>query len=226
MCSVGSAALRTTGTGFTPALIRGCVRHLRPNNPCPGFRPTPPARWAVYSSAHLPLALRPAQLPSLRTERHCRVARRGPWRPLAPPWYVGRSGRVPSEPRCLELDGDGVGGDQTVTPNSGFRSEPNSTVSARGPGAVDSPAAFTLQTVPTTNSCRSGRAVSMTKSHLKLVAPTEVNRTVAPTRRPNAKLRTRERLTSFRAGAGQAILEDNGIPGGGLEQHEILSTPG
>jgi integrase len=33
------------------------------------------------------------------------------------------------------------------------------------------------------------------KSHLKLVTPTEVNRTVAPTRRPNAALRTREQLT-------------------------------
>jgi hypothetical protein len=30
----------------------------------------------------------------------------------------------------------------------------------------------------------------MQKSHLKLVSPTEVNRTVAPTRRPNAELRT------------------------------------
>jgi type 1 fimbriae regulatory protein FimB/type 1 fimbriae regulatory protein FimE len=35
----------------------------------------------------------------------------------------------------------------------------------------------------------------MAKSHLKLMAPTEVNRTVAPTRRPNAELRTREHLT-------------------------------
>src|SRR5271170_2827300 len=35
----------------------------------------------------------------------------------------------------------------------------------------------------------------MAKSHLKLVAPTEVLRTVAPTRRPNAELRTREHLT-------------------------------
>jgi integrase len=35
----------------------------------------------------------------------------------------------------------------------------------------------------------------MAKSHLKLVPPTEVNRTVAPTRRPNAELRTREHLT-------------------------------
>jgi integrase len=33
------------------------------------------------------------------------------------------------------------------------------------------------------------------KSHLKLVTPTEVNRTVAPTQRPNAALRTREQLT-------------------------------
>jgi integrase len=35
----------------------------------------------------------------------------------------------------------------------------------------------------------------MAKSHLKLVAPTEVKRTVAPGRRPNAELRTREHLT-------------------------------
>jgi hypothetical protein len=35
----------------------------------------------------------------------------------------------------------------------------------------------------------------MAKSPLKLIAPTEVLRTVAPTRRPNAELRTREHLT-------------------------------
>ncbi len=35
----------------------------------------------------------------------------------------------------------------------------------------------------------------MAKSHLKVVAPTEVKRTVAPGRRPNAELRTREHLT-------------------------------
>jgi integrase len=35
----------------------------------------------------------------------------------------------------------------------------------------------------------------MAKSHLKLVAPTIVNRTVTPTRPPNATLRTREYLT-------------------------------
>jgi integrase len=35
----------------------------------------------------------------------------------------------------------------------------------------------------------------MAKSHLKLVAPTEVKRTVAPGRRPNSELRTREHLT-------------------------------
>jgi integrase len=33
------------------------------------------------------------------------------------------------------------------------------------------------------------------KSHLKLVTPSTVNRTVAPRRRPNAQLRTREYLT-------------------------------
>ncbi len=35
----------------------------------------------------------------------------------------------------------------------------------------------------------------MAKSHLKLVAPTTVKRTVTPRRRPNADLRTREHLT-------------------------------
>lgn len=35
----------------------------------------------------------------------------------------------------------------------------------------------------------------MAKSHLKLVAPATVNRTVVPTRPPNAELRTREYLT-------------------------------
>jgi integrase len=35
----------------------------------------------------------------------------------------------------------------------------------------------------------------MAKSHLKLVAPTTVKRTVTPTRRPNGDLRTREYLT-------------------------------
>jgi hypothetical protein len=42
----------------------------------------------------------------------------------------------------------------------------------------------------------------MAKSHLKLVTPTEVNRTVAPTRRPNAELRTGEHLTPVVAVAG------------------------
>jgi type 1 fimbriae regulatory protein FimB/type 1 fimbriae regulatory protein FimE len=35
----------------------------------------------------------------------------------------------------------------------------------------------------------------MTKAHLKLVTPAIVNRTVTPTRLPNAALRTREHLT-------------------------------
>ena len=35
----------------------------------------------------------------------------------------------------------------------------------------------------------------MAKSHLKLVTPAIVNRTVTPKRRPNATLRTREYLT-------------------------------
>jgi hypothetical protein len=36
----------------------------------------------------------------------------------------------------------------------------------------------------------------MPKSHLKLVTPSAVNRTVTPKRRPNAELRTREHLTA------------------------------
>jgi hypothetical protein len=35
----------------------------------------------------------------------------------------------------------------------------------------------------------------MAKSHLRVVAPTEVNRTVAPKRQKNAELRTREHFT-------------------------------
>jgi hypothetical protein len=35
----------------------------------------------------------------------------------------------------------------------------------------------------------------MAKTHLRLVAPTEVNRTVRPKRQKNAELRTREHLT-------------------------------
>jgi integrase len=44
----------------------------------------------------------------------------------------------------------------------------------------------------------------MAKSPLKLVTPTEVNRTVAPTRRSNAELRTRERLTPTEV---EAVIE-------------------
>ena len=40
----------------------------------------------------------------------------------------------------------------------------------------------------------------MAKSHLKLVAPSTVNRTVTPTRRPNSELRTREYLTEAEVG--------------------------
>ena len=40
-----------------------------------------------------------------------------------------------------------------------------------------------------------GRAKHMAKSHLKVVAPGAVNRTVTPRRLPNAKLRSREHLT-------------------------------
>src|ERR1700675_2898763 len=41
-----------------------------------------------------------------------------------------------------------------------------------------------------------GGPIFMAKSHVKLVAPTEESQTVAPKRRPNAELRTREHLTS------------------------------
>jgi integrase len=44
----------------------------------------------------------------------------------------------------------------------------------------------------------------LAKSHLKLVTPTEVNRTVAPTRRSNAELRTREHLTPTEV---EAVIE-------------------
>ena len=44
----------------------------------------------------------------------------------------------------------------------------------------------------------------MAKSAFKLVAPTKVNRTVAPTRRPNSELRTREHLTP---GEVEALME-------------------
>jgi integrase len=49
-----------------------------------------------------------------------------------------------------------------------------------------------------------GKAISLTNSALQLVAPTEVFRTVAPTRRPNAELRTREHLTP---GEVDALIE-------------------
>jgi integrase len=42
---------------------------------------------------------------------------------------------------------------------------------------------------------RLGGAIHMAKSHLKLVTPTTVNRTVTPRRRRNGDLRTREYLT-------------------------------
>jgi integrase len=49
----------------------------------------------------------------------------------------------------------------------------------------------------------------MAKSHLKLVAPTTVNRTVAPTRVPNAELRTREYLTAAEVGRLQKAAGGN-----------------
>jgi integrase len=47
--------------------------------------------------------------------------------------------------------------------------------------------------IPTVEHSRGGKAVA--KSHLKLVTPATENRTVTPTRRRNADLRTREYLT-------------------------------
>ena len=48
------------------------------------------------------------------------------------------------------------------------------------------------------------RVISLTNSALDLVAPTEIFRTVAPTPRPNAELRTREHLTP---GEVEALIE-------------------
>ena len=45
------------------------------------------------------------------------------------------------------------------------------------------------------NSLQSEKSEHMVKSHLKLVTPTTVKRTVTPRRLPNASLRTREHLT-------------------------------
>ena len=49
----------------------------------------------------------------------------------------------------------------------------------------------------------------MAKTHLKLVTPTTVNRTVPPTRRPNAELRTREYLTEAEVTCLQKVAGDN-----------------
>ena len=49
----------------------------------------------------------------------------------------------------------------------------------------------------------------MAKSHLKLVAPSSVNRTVTPTRRPNSELRTREYLTEAEVGRLMKAVQHN-----------------
>jgi len=49
----------------------------------------------------------------------------------------------------------------------------------------------------------------MTKSHLRLVAPATVNRTVTPKRRPNADLRTREYLTEAEVERLMAVAKGN-----------------
>ena len=75
--------------------------------------------------------------------------------------------------------------------------------SPHSPRQFDSPTFSGLQTVGCSSKLRTvairGGPITMAKSHLKLVAPTEVNRTVTPTRRPNAELRTREHLTPGRS---------------------------
>src|SRR6266851_10108508 len=48
-----------------------------------------------------------------------------------------------------------------------------------------------------TDSHRQREKQTMDKSGLRLVSPTKVNRTVTPTRRPNAELRPREHLTEI-----------------------------
>jgi len=45
------------------------------------------------------------------------------------------------------------------------------------------------------NSFSAWEGIFVAKSKLRLVSPTNENRTVAPRRRPNAELRTREHLT-------------------------------
>jgi integrase len=54
-----------------------------------------------------------------------------------------------------------------------------------------------------------GRAKRMTNAHLKLVTPTTENRTVAPKRRPNADLRTREHLTEAEVERLMAAAKQN-----------------
>jgi integrase len=49
----------------------------------------------------------------------------------------------------------------------------------------------------------------MAKTHLKLVAPTTVNRTVTPRRRPNAELRSREYLTEAEIEKLMKLAKDN-----------------
>ena len=56
----------------------------------------------------------------------------------------------------------------------------------------------------------------MAKSNLRLVTPATVKRTVAPTRRPNADLRTREYLTEGeieRKRRFQATSRSGGVTG-------------
>jgi hypothetical protein len=62
----------------------------------------------------------------------------------------------------------------------------------------------------------------MAKSHLKLVTPTEVNRTVAPTRRPSAELRTREHLTP---GQVEALVEAGEPPRSPGRDHDPGGLP-
>src|SRR6516164_2366037 len=54
-----------------------------------------------------------------------------------------------------------------------------------------------------------GKGKHMAKSHLKLVTPSTVNRTVTPKRLPNGDLRTREYLTEAEVERLMAAARDN-----------------
>ena len=63
------------------------------------------------------------------------------------------------------------------------------------------------------------RANFLANSHLKLITPTTVKRTVAPRRRPNKDLRTREHLTEAEVDRLLAVAKARGSVQGLLEQN-------